>query len=77
MIFVPAEEIWPPPSWTEIVILWDDITGRRRYPIKDILAWVEDTPGGRYHLHGFNSTDGFAFRFENPNDAIHFKLRWL
>ena len=77
MIFVSAEEIWPPPSWIEIVILWDDITGGRRYPIKDILAWVEDTPGGRYHLHGFNSTDGFAFRFENPNDAIHFKLRWL
>ncbi len=77
MIFVPAEEIWPPPSWTEIVILWDDITGGCCYPIKDILAWVEATPGGRYHLHGFNSTDGFAFRFENPNDAIHFKLRWL
>jgi len=78
MKHITSEKMWPPPDdWTEIVILWNDITGGRRYPIKDILAWVEDTPGGCYHLHGFNSTDGFAFRFENPNDAIHFKLRWL
>lgn len=77
MIFVPAEEIWPPPSWTEIVILWDDITDGCRYPIREILNWLETAEGGRYHLHGFNSTEGFCFRFENPADATHFKLKWL
>lgn len=74
---VPAEEIWPAPSWTEVVILWNDILKGPGYPIKEILAWIEAAPGGRYHLHGFNSTEGFAFRFENPVDATHFKLRWL
>ena len=77
MIKVPSEEMWPPPAWTEIVILWDHVLKYPYYPIKEILDWVEYTPGGRYHLHGYGSTEGFAFRFENPADAVHFKLRWL
>jgi hypothetical protein len=27
-------------------------------------------------VHGWQSTQGFAFRFENPHDAIMFKLTW-
>jgi len=75
---VPPEEMWPPPeTWTEIIVLWEDVLGGPRYPIKEILEWVDSVPGGRYHLHGYNSTEGFAFRFERARDATHFKLRWL
>ena len=43
----------------------------------NILSWVEQQPGGRYHLHGWQSTQGFAFRFERPEDATVFAARWL
>lgn len=68
---------WPPPKWTEIIVLWDEILKPPYYPIKDILAWIDETPGGCYHLHGYRSTEGFSFRFERDKDATHFKLRWL
>jgi hypothetical protein len=42
----------------------------------EIIAWVDDYPGGEYHLHGFQSVEGFAFRFSDPNDALIFQLRW-
>ena len=70
-------KLWPPPEWTEVVVEWSDILDGPKYPIREILEWVETSPGGRYHLHGYKATEGFAFRFENPNDAILFKLRWL
>lgn len=70
-------DMWPPPPWTEVIILWDDILGPRHYPINEILKWVDAVPGGSYHLHGYESTAGFAFRFEQESDATHFKLRWL
>lgn len=70
-------ERWPPPDWTEVVVLWDEILGEPGYPIKQILEWLDDAPGGKFHLHGYNSTEGFSFRFHNPTDATHFKLRWL
>ena len=38
---------------------------------------VKTAPGGRYHLHGWRATEGFAFRFEDPVDALYFKLRWF
>jgi hypothetical protein len=47
------------------------------YSIREILEWIDDAPGGRYHLHGHNGDDGFAFRFEQPKDATYFKLKWL
>ena len=77
MKHVTSGEMWPPPDWTEIVILWDNILKYPYYPIKEILDWVEYTPGGRYHIHGYRGTEGFSFRFEQPEDATHFKLRWL
>jgi hypothetical protein len=67
----------PPPGWVQIVILWDDVFNGPRYPIKEILKWVDDHPGGEYFLQGFRSTDGFDFRFERAEDATFFKLRWL
>ena len=71
-------EFWPPPDWTEVIILWDDIlkTGSRM-PIREILEWLETAPGDEYHLHGFKSTEGFAFRFRNPQDATYFRIKWL
>ena len=66
---------WPPPEWTEVVITWDQILRDNTY--HPIINWVDDTPGGKYHLHGYQSTEGFAFRFEREEDAIMFKLRWM
>lgn len=75
---------WPPPEgWTEVVIPWSQML--RPWPLlidsndtlpNTILSWVEKTPGGRYHLHGWRSSEGFAFRFEQPQDASLFALRW-
>jgi hypothetical protein len=68
---------YPYPKWEKVLILWDNITNHPHYPIKEILDWIDDAPGGRYHLHGYKSTEGFEFRFENPKDATYFKLKWL
>jgi hypothetical protein len=54
--------------------MWDSILGPPYFNIKKILHWADTAPGGRYHLHGYNSTEGFAFRFENEHDATIFKL---
>ena len=70
---VAYQEPWP--DWTEVIILWDDILADN-YPIRHILNWIDDAPGGRYHVHGWKSTEGFAFRFEDPRDAILFSLTW-
>lgn len=67
----------PWPNWQEVVVLWDNITAPPFYNIKEILAWLPTAPGGRYHLHGYNRIEGFAFRFERPEDATYFKLKWL
>lgn len=67
----------PHPDWTEVIVLWGEILEPPKYDIKKILKWVDEYPGGRYHLHGYNSTEGFAFRFEQPEDATYFKLKWL
>lgn len=70
--------MWPPPEdWTEVVIMWNDILNGPRFPIKRILEWLEATPGGFYHMSGYESTEGFSFRFQDPEDAVHFRLRWL
>jgi hypothetical protein len=67
-------DAWPPPNWTEVIITWDDILRGGYY--HPMINWVDEQPGGRYHLHGYKSTEGFAFRFENPQDATYFKLKW-
>jgi hypothetical protein len=67
----------PHPAWAEVILLWGEILEPPRYPIREILMWIDSTPGGRYHLHGYKSTEGFAFRFERPEDATYFKLRWM
>jgi hypothetical protein len=69
-------EMWPPPAWQEVVILWDTILSNKFYSVRDMLDWVDHAPGGQYHLHGYKSTEGFAFRFENEEDATMFSLRW-
>ena len=65
---------WPPPDWTEVVITWDTMLARHN--VHAIQNWVDDTEGSRYHLHGWKSTEGFAYRFEDPRDAVKFALVW-
>ena len=78
MRHITASQMWPPPKdWAEVIVLWKDVMGDPRYPIRDILDWLITAPGGEYHVHGYQSTEGFSFRFRNPEDATHFKLRWL
>jgi len=83
-------ECWPPPQdWTEIVISWQTMLDNADYGPNAIIDWVNKTPGGRYHLHGWEDfqrfpshgigvggIDGFSFRFEDPRDATLFRLRW-
>ena len=70
-------DLWPPPEWTEVVILWTTMLEYETHNPNKILSWVDNHPGGKYHLHGYNATEGFAFRFEDPNDAALFVLRWV
>jgi hypothetical protein len=68
---------WPPPAeWEEVVITWDIMLSSGRHTPPVIIEWLETAPGGRYHLHGWRSKEGFAFRFEDPKDALYFRLIW-
>ena len=64
------------PDWPEVIISWATMLNSTTHNAREILAWVNDMPGDRYHLHGWLCTEGFAFRFENSADAIFFALRW-
>jgi hypothetical protein len=68
---------WPPPAeWEEVVITWTVMLSGGRHKPPVIIEWLESAPGGRYHLHGWRATEGFAFRFERPEDATYFRLIW-
>jgi len=68
---------WPPPAWTECVITWNWILESYPGSPNDIYVWCDQYPSSsRYHVHGWHSTEGFAFRFEDPQDAIIFQLTW-
>lgn len=78
MKHIPSDQMWPPPEhWFEVIVLWSDVLEGPKYPIKKMLDWLEVAPGGDYHIHGYESTEGFSFRFKDARDAIHFRLRWL
>jgi len=78
MRHITSDQMWPPPDdWIEVIVLWQEILEPPRYPIRQMLEWLDSAPGGDYHIHGFESTEGFSFRFRNAEDATHFKLRWL
>ncbi len=71
-------ETWPPPAWAEVVVTWNTILENADYNPNRITAWCNEYPGhGRWHLHGYKHTEGFAFRFEDERDAVIFKLRWM
>jgi hypothetical protein len=71
-------DMWPPPEdWTECVVTWDTMLANSDHAPNAILAWTDSQPGGEYHLHGYKSTEGFAFRFRRAKDATLFCLRWL
>lgn len=67
---------WPPPNWTEVVITWDEILADKKLKPQMLYDWCEQHTTGRYHVHGWQSTEGFAFRFENPKDATVFAIIW-
>jgi len=69
-------ECWPPPDWTEVIVSWTTMLDASDYSPNEITDWTENTIQGRWHLHGFRATEGFAFRFEDPRDATLFRLRW-
>ena len=67
---------WPPPHWTEVVITWDQILENKRLSPNMLYEWCSNQPGGMFHVHGWENTKGFAFRFEQPKDATMFALVW-
>jgi len=70
-------DTWPPPDWTEVVVTWETMLYNADRVPNDITEWCYCQPGyGRWHLHGYKSTEGFAFRFEDARDATAFGLRW-
>ena len=70
-------EAWPPPEgWAQVVITWPIMLAQADYAPHAIEQWCLDHVGGRWHLHGYRATEGFAFRFEDPRDAVMFRLRW-
>ena len=70
-------DAWPAPAWTEVVVTWETMLENSDRNPNDITEWCYRHPGhGRWHLHGWKSTEGFAFRFEDARDATTFKLRW-
>jgi hypothetical protein len=70
-------QAWPPPDWYECVVTWDSILESQEVHPRDLYEWCDRHPSeGRYHVHGWHSTEGFAFRFEDPYDAVVFKLKW-
>ena len=70
-------QAWPPPDWHECIVSWDYILESNKVRPQELYAWCDSHPSqGRYHVHGWQSTEGFAFRFEDPRDAILFKLTW-
>ena len=70
-------EAWPPPPWTEVVVMWSIMLANSDRAPNDITEWCYKYPGhGRWHLHGYKQTEGFAFRFEDARDATAFQLRW-
>jgi hypothetical protein len=68
---------WPPPDWPEVIVKWDLMLESPSHNPNMIVTWVNETTGGRYHLHGHNTAEGFAFRFEDPKDATLFALKWV
>lgn len=70
---------WPPPDWAECIVTWAWLMGSQtpQGTIQQMYAWCEQNPStARYHVHGWRATEGFVFKFEDPKDAVMFKLKW-
>lgn len=82
--------MWPPPeTWTAVRVSWRTMLDDPEKSPKKILEWIENAPGGQWHLSGWeeyqrqathgapwNGVDGFEFRFERAEDALLFRLTW-
>ena len=67
-------EGWPPPNWTSVKLSWEWAMLHYTHNPNDIYHWVLNAPGGRFHLSGYGTSEGFDYRFENPADATYFTL---
>ena len=67
-------EMWPPPDWEEVIVTWVWIMSGHTHDINQLFKMIEAQPGGRFHIHGCNHDHDFAFRFEDPRDAVWFRL---
>jgi hypothetical protein len=66
---------WPPPkNWISVKISWKWMLNHHTHYPNEIQQWILDTPGGRFHLSGYDAGEGFDYRFEDPKDAIWFRL---
>ena len=66
---------WPPPEdWESIKISWDWTLRHYTHNPNDIYHLVLGSPGGRFHLSGYGTSEGFEYRFEDPKDATWFSL---
>ena len=67
-----------PELWEEVVVTGDTMMHRADRLPNDITEWCHCYFGHScWHLHGYESTKEFAFRFEDFRDATVFKLRWV
>jgi len=68
---------WPPPDWTECVVTWDYLLQKETPHPNELYEWCDSyASDSRYHVHGWQKTQGFAFRFEDARVATVFKLTW-
>lgn len=70
-------EAWPPPGWSEVIVPWNILLQLKDQTPNELYDWCDAQEStGRYHVHGWRATEGFAFRFELAHDATIFRLRW-
>ena len=62
-----------PPNWYPVKIV-----NFRQTTLSEIRGWLKDNCQKKYREDGFHSGCSYhvAIMFENPTDAIMFKLRW-
>lgn len=65
---------WPPPDWTSVAVRWDWVMEHHSRDPNVIYNWVIRSPGGRFHLSGYDDGGGFNYRFEDAKDATWFRM---
>lgn len=78
-IYENKVDIWPPPDWAEVIILWTQLLGTNTSP-HVLYDWANENSVDKFHVSGHQvklmDKSGFSFRFKNPQDATAFTLKW-